>query len=341
MSNNIESGEYFKIFSDCIVVPGACFSAIYDLGRRSIHRFSSQHLDIVQSFASGRSLSDLNGSAQTVLSYLKDIDAGIVTTEDECKRLPKIAESWASPYEIENAIIDIDKVDHNYNSIISDLSELQCQSIQVRGFSSRLNLNIVAIILDLAATTTIDSVEIILKWTPDFDPLLFAELVRKFPMLADLTVHSAPNDETFDVNVESNGYRRTVTFVSEIIASADACGRITRRTLTAPSAGLFFELKNFNGCLNKKVSIAADGTVRNCPSLSMIHGLAGENSIKDLVRAPLFQSIWGIRKDDITGCRDCEFRYVCTDCRAFLSQDHSYDKPAKCGYDPYRGAWES
>ena len=45
-------------------------------------------------------------------------------------------------------------------------------------------------------------------------------------------------------------------------------------------------------------------------------------------------------------CKDCEFRYICTDCRAYTEKTHTNEegldtsKPLKCGYNPYTGEWE-
>lgn len=37
----------------------------------------------------------------------------------------------------------------------------------------------------------------------------------------------------------------------------------------------------------------------------------------------------------------CEFRYICTDCRAFLVDPRdSRSKPLKCGYNPESGLWK-
>ena len=47
-----------------------------------------------------------------------------------------------------------------------------------------------------------------------------------------------------------------------------------------------------------------------------------------------------IQKDQIAVCKDCEFRYICTDCRAYKEDpEDDYSKPLKCGYDPYTGVW--
>ncbi|GEN75154.1 hypothetical protein CHA01nite_08940 [Chryseobacterium hagamense] len=59
-----------------------------------------------------------------------------------------------------------------------------------------------------------------------------------------------------------------------------------------------------------------------------------------------FKKYWNITKDDIEICKDCEFRYICTDCRAFteaaLRSDQGLDisKPLKCGYNPYTNEWK-
>ena len=47
-----------------------------------------------------------------------------------------------------------------------------------------------------------------------------------------------------------------------------------------------------------------------------------------------------INKDLIDVCKDCEFRYICTDCRAYIQDKNNiYSKPAKCNYDPYNAEW--
>jgi len=54
-----------------------------------------------------------------------------------------------------------------------------------------------------------------------------------------------------------------------------------------------------------------------------------------------FKKYWDITKDDISVCKSCEFRYVCTDCRAFVeTPDDLYSEPLKCGYNPATTEWE-
>jgi len=66
-----------------------------------------------------------------------------------------------------------------------------------------------------------------------------------------------------------------------------------------------------------------------------------KNKIKSFLKKNNFKKYWNITKDQIETCKDCEFRYVCTDCRAYLKNPSSmFSKPLKCGYNPYKGIWE-
>jgi SPASM domain peptide maturase of grasp-with-spasm system len=103
----------------------------------------------------------------------------------------------------------------------------------------------------------------------------------------------------------------------------------------------YSEAEHFNTCLNRKVSIDGEGNIRNCPVLKQDFGNIKNDLLANVIRDSRFIKYGQIKKDDIAKCRDCEFRYVCTDCRAYLEDpDDLYSAPLKCGYDPYAGKWE-
>jgi len=69
-------------------------------------------------------------------------------------------------------------------------------------------------------------------------------------------------------------------------------------------------------------------------------GNACSTQLKSVVNDRQLVQIGSITKDQVAVCRDCEFRYVCTDCRAYTQDaDDPYSKPAKCTYDPYTATW--
>jgi SPASM domain peptide maturase of grasp-with-spasm system len=104
---------------------------------------------------------------------------------------------------------------------------------------------------------------------------------------------------------------------------------------------LFMESKFHNSCLNRKVTIDKNGDVYNCWNIGKSFGNIETKSIFEILGLPGFKKHWQIKKDEIAVCKDCEFRNICTDCRAFLNDPSDiYSKPLKCGYDPYTNTWE-
>lgn len=66
-----------------------------------------------------------------------------------------------------------------------------------------------------------------------------------------------------------------------------------------------------------------------------------DTTLKQAIEKPGFKKYWNITKDQISVCKDCEFRHICTDCRAYLEDpEDSFSKPLKCGYNPYTCEWE-
>ena len=103
----------------------------------------------------------------------------------------------------------------------------------------------------------------------------------------------------------------------------------------------YTEAQHHNSCLNRKISIDPYGNIKNCPSMAGDYGNVCDIALAAVLEQPQFRKAWRITKDQVSSCRNCEFRYVCTDCRAYLEvPDDINSKPLKCGYDPYTCTWE-
>lgn len=71
------------------------------------------------------------------------------------------------------------------------------------------------------------------------------------------------------------------------------------------------------------------------------YGNIRDTTLMEALEKPGFKKYWNITKDQVSVCKDCEFRYICTDCRAYLEDPEDiYSKPLKCGYNPYTCEWE-
>lgn len=73
---------------------------------------------------------------------------------------------------------------------------------------------------------------------------------------------------------------------------------------------------------------------KNCPSTKAVFGNISD--LNSIVSRKDFRSIGEIGKASI---EVCEFRDICSDCRAYTVGNERLGKPQKCNYDPYENVW--
>lgn len=131
-----------------------------------------------------------------------------------------------------------------------------------------------------------------------------------------------------------------IIFCTEKLTNAQQCGKIGK--------GLFMcNIESYlrscigNSCLYKKIAIDSDGYVKNCPNLKNNYGHISKTDLTSVINRTDFTDLWDIKKEEIDVCQDCEFRDICTDCRAMIKDpENIYSQPSKCGYNPYITKWE-
>jgi SPASM domain peptide maturase of grasp-with-spasm system len=248
---------------------------------------------------------------------------------------PKIREQWESPYVITNSIIDADKNStHDYEHIITNLDDLGCQSIEFR-FFDEVTLEELEAITKAGDLGGIRGFQFIIPYNESitFEP--YAEFLKKNQRVSNIIIHSTPPNGAF--NNEDQG----ILFTEDRINSEHDCGRVCKTNFSC-NQSFFFESKSYNNCLNRKLSIDKHGNIKNCPSMKKSFGKANEiPNFSTIANDTDFQKLWRTNKDQIAICKDCEFRYICLDCRAYTKDEHdNYSKPLKCNYDPYTATWQ-
>jgi len=101
-----------------------------------------------------------------------------------------------------------------------------------------------------------------------------------------------------------------------------------------------------HSCLAGKIAITATGDVFPCIfARNQLCGNVLNQSLAEILSAPPLTTCWNTTKDCIIKCKDCEYRYACSDCRP-LAQGTDSKKdwlacPKNCSYNPYIGKWEN
>ncbi len=122
---------------------------------------------------------------------------------------------------------------------------------------------------------------------------------------------------------------------------------IPRHTVSLPfitSRKSFTRAKQFNSCWNGKIAITEEGDVLPCIfARNLPAGNMKKQKLDDIIGAmSQLNGYWTISKDKVEVCKDCEFRYACSDCRTMAkdwADDNLFAKTYGCPYDPYTGMW--
>ncbi len=101
-----------------------------------------------------------------------------------------------------------------------------------------------------------------------------------------------------------------------------------------------------HNCLVGKITITDNGDVMPCIFArgQIVGNVNKDGSIKNILEGNL-RNIWNLTKDNVLVCQDCEYRYVCFDCRPMsegAAQGNGNFETApypRCTYNPYDGEW--
>jgi SPASM domain peptide maturase of grasp-with-spasm system len=322
----------FKLFANCQVVNGVSRSIICDLNGK-VFIIPAKYNDYIPLFKDSNGIAceriEKTEKLKELVDELEYKQMGIYLSKDIAKNLPNIEIQWNSPHPITNAIVDFDNTHvYNWGKFITGLDVIGCPFIQVRVFN-KASFEQLDSVFKAIDSTDIFSVQLIIPFSNSKDFWVdISTLVKNHSRIADAIVYNCSIDPAIPSDLK-NRIRST----NEEVYNADSCGCISSAFFTL-KVDFFYESHLYNNCLNRKIAISSEGLVKNCPSMKSDYGNIDDVSLLDIVRSDKFQ-FWGtIKKDDIETCKDCEFRYICSDCRVFTVKDSPYSKPSKCPYDP-------
>lgn len=334
------SKSYFKLFANIIPVKGAKRSTVCDLQRGEYHfipnilySLLTEYKNSTISLIKNQYEEENHSTIDDYYTFLVDNELGFFTETPQL--YPEIDLTFHTPSQITNAIIDFDaNSNHPLDKIASELDSLGCKALQLRFFES-IEDDALENVLYQFNSGRLESIDLVLPYRQIYTPERLKRLVSKFQRISFLIVHSSLTDEI----IEHEKLETNIIYLTKKINSASHCGEIGPANFYI-NKNLFTESLKYNNCLNKKVGIDKNGNIKNCPTLTKSFGNIKDGSLTKAIFDSSFDNLWNINKNQIKVCKDCEFRYICTDCRAFIDPDNIHNaKPAKCNYNPYYAAW--
>ena len=334
----------FKFIANCIPVKGANRSVICDLHRKDIKLIPNDLFDLIKKHE-GKRIEDikkyyLNKYDDVIDEYFRFlIQNEFIFFTEVVELFPKMSLKWDDPNEITNAIIDLNEGSkYSFYKVIEDLNNIGCKHIEIRFFKST-NFDELQKIVEFLnqLESSIISVDFTLPYQKDFNEKKIKAFITEFPRIFSFKIYGSSENIFLDLFDEQKGY---VIYSEKLMGNMTSCGVIDA-SLFSINIKSFTESLNHNSCLNRKISIDADGNIKNCPSMQKNFGNIKDTTLQEALGHKGFKKYWNTTKDQIEVCKDCEFRYVCTDCRAYIENpEDDYSKPLKCGYSPYTNKWE-
>jgi SPASM domain peptide maturase of grasp-with-spasm system len=338
----IKDGDHLVLFETCVVTSGATRSIIFDIQRGNYFIIPKSFGEFIKANNKKKVVDiyaiygvDCKEIVDEYLKFLIENEIGFYSNHPEL--FPPLANKWNAPSKITNAIIDYNKRSNINEKLYLDIRNLGVKHLQLR-FLDELKSFELKKILTLCIKEEFESIEIVLKFIKEYlDPSFFNNLCIAFPTISLITIMNAPKDHYFHDQLNNFGH---INFSSMHLEGIKSCGLICQEYFSI-NIRTYTESLHHNSCLNRKISIDVDGNIKNCPSMKESFGNVQDTTLEEALAKRGFKKHWNTTKDKIKVCQDCEFKYICTDCRAYTEDPNDkYSKPLKCGYDPYAAKWE-
>ena len=323
--NPIKSKQVLKLYPNVIPVKGYNRSLLVDLQKAKSHLVPN---DLVDCLDQDTTL------VEEYETFILENELGLFIDEEIGACLTPLPTDYFPASAINNAILELDENSSwSIPSVLNQLDELGAQFLEVRFldfYSVVKNLRILQV---YSNETTIESIQIMVPFHKGLKAFLDSTLKERFFRLSTILVYNAAAGFELDVNF----YK--LVFTRQESVSHEHCGNISMDHFRQNTEA-YVRNMNYNSCLAHKVSVDRNGLIRNCPSMNTAFGHVDDTSFAEVVLEHEFQKKWKWTKDKISICSFCEFRTICTDCRAFTIDNTENGKPSKCGYNPFISLWK-
>lgn len=338
---------FLKLFDSVKITRGAKNSIILDASTGFLQFIPIALFDLLsnenQNYSVLKKQLD-NESSQVLEEYLNFILenklGAILNSKKELSTFQNTSEFKDTPSYVDYLILDVNNSDVLNDVLVQQICDLKIKYLQIRFSELELN-DVIKVInkLNLFNDASINEVSVVVNYDPQLVTFIKENHYKISNKFLHFILHSSSEQgsQTLD--------HVHLSIIKNKINIPLSCGLIDLKNINL-NRNFYLEAKQHNSCLHKKISIDIEGNIKNCPSMPQSFGNIKDTTLESAFNHPEFKKYWNLTKDSIEVCKDCEFRYICTDCRAYTEQTNinneglDISKPLKCGYNPYTGEWE-
>jgi len=327
--------KYFNFYECCLLTKGAKRSIVVDSQRNFFYFIPNDLFDLIMTYQGVRIKEILNSfeadDQKVVIEYFKFLyEKELIFLTNENLPFKPINMNLDFPHKLANAVIDFrDRLNFDLLSALELLQNLDTPDIQFRIYKN--GHYFLSAIVEALKDLTFEHVDIMMNFENDKSYDEVCLLLKKHPNITSISI--------YNYSAKRRPNNPKMVHFAEQLTGAEMCGVVGTRYFNTNLYHYLESIKH-NTCLNGKIAIDENGLVKQCPSMKQDYGVYSYDNLMKALKDKRYQKYATISKDQILVCKDCEFRNICSDCRAIITdEDNIYSKPLKCNYDPYTTQW--
>lgn len=319
--------NFLRNFSDTTLYSGYSRAIGIDFSRQRVYFFDPKLVSLLIDSKYCSSIESLSEKEPHLLPLIEELVAKeIVFKTNSPELFPNeffFEESFSLKETIHVKFIEFDEF------ILADLKKI-INSFQIKAGKFDLRKCSHEFITSIAAyfsDTTFESLEFLVNFNVSSDFIDFAqECTSKNGALLRISIDGLPND-----------------FVFPEVSEVSFCDLDESFPKIVPSQKLFSETLFVNNFFHKKLFVNENGEIQTGENPDKTIGVIGKiglDSLEEIVLETNGTGLGIIQKDQISVCKDCEFRYICVDNRTPISRSkNDYFFESECPYNPYITKW--
>ncbi len=330
--------KFIKRSEDCILVKGYKKSIVYDLRREDYTILSQSQSKWFEEIDKKpiEAVNQLISKNKVYEDFVKDLfeqEFIFNCTKEELDYFPPLQKKWFHPSEINNILLFRSKKSNDgIFKVLDELEQLGLQHVQIF-LEDQLDFDQVKKLIIRFSEIAIKSIEIFSTEDISEDFINNADNFIETQLIT-LTI---TNSKKFGLVKKSRKHPFNILFLKNPFKELFEKKAPDPNYFTV-DIRLYMESQFHNTFFNKKLIIDSEDTILDHVNGNSF-GKLKKGVLMNLLQSPEFKKLWNVKKDDISVCKDCEYRHMCVDSRKPIHVKGEWKFDTMCNYDPYSGKW--
>lgn len=328
----------FMLFQCCIPIKGINSGIIVDFQRKSVYKVPNQIIDILNEYKN-KSIFDLFTDFRSNKTILKKyirffIDNELVIINENIDSFPIIETSYSKPNILEILTIEVVELmpySEFFFTTALDQLDVKCLKLIIRGDVA----NNLEQILKYLEYSKIQSITLFIEHEKELE-LRLKKIKKQNPRLAGIIFYN------FKKKIRKT--KINFSYFDPLPLEKVLYKGIQNPNNFSLYLNLYSEALKYNVGFNKTIFIDHLGNIKKHYLDKVNYGnISDKFDFESILKNESIKEFWNATKDKTEICKDCEFRYVCTDNRIPFKKDGEkyYSHQQACNYDPFSSKWVS